>query len=235
MGKKPPSDLREKLLKLRRDNKDAFLRLVADMVELLVDPDFREIAALYSSWPVNVPALRTRPRRKTEIRLKVYHEKTREEKCEYLLDDLLQVGSGVARNLRPAEMPNPENAMTSLVVEVVNIMSGIRSHPVQINDLRSAWAIEEGSDEMAQLQRWFIAVKKLPVADIKARQQWVDLGFEFAQLRFGVTLDGCGLVQKWFEELGGESKILHTKSPAGKAGFLKTKFSKSFKAILKNR
>ena len=67
--KKAPSDLRKDLLKLRREDKGAFLRLVADMVELLVDPDFREIAALYSSWPVNVPALRTRPRRKKKPRL----------------------------------------------------------------------------------------------------------------------------------------------------------------------
>jgi hypothetical protein len=227
--KKAPSDLREELLKLRRDDKDEFVRLVSEMVELLVNPDFRETAALYSSWPVNVPAFRARPRREKKPRLKVFHEKTREEKCEYVLDDLLQVGSGVARNLRPAKTPDPENAMTSLAVDIANIMSGIRSHPVQIKDLRSAWAIEEGSDEMAQLQRWVTAVKKLPVADIKTNKQWVDLGFEFAQIRSGINLERCGFVKEWLE---GQNK---TSGANQSAGFLKKRFGQALRLILNHR
>jgi hypothetical protein len=62
--KKPSIDLRKELMKLRHDDKEAFLRLVAEMTSIVADPDFREIAAFYSSWPVNVPAWQVRPRRK---------------------------------------------------------------------------------------------------------------------------------------------------------------------------
>ena len=119
--------------------------------------------------------------------------------------------------------------MTSLAVDIANIMSGIRTHPVRINDLRSAWAIEEGSDEMAQLQRWVIAVKKLPIADVEANTQWVALGFEFAQIRYGINLERCGFIQEW---LDGQNKTYGAKQSAG---FLKKRFGQALKLILNHR
>ena len=95
--REPSVDLRGELLKLHHDNKTAFVELVAGMVELLVELDFREIAAMYSSWPVNIPALRVRSRSKKKESIKPFHQRNREEQCECIMDDLLQVGSGLQR------------------------------------------------------------------------------------------------------------------------------------------
>lgn len=150
--REPSVDLRGELLKLHHDNKTAFVELVAGMVELLVELDFREIAAMYSSWPVNVPALRVRSRSKKKESIKPFHQRSRQEQCEYIMDDLLQVGSGLQRELRPAKTPYLTNEMTGLAVEIANIMTGIHAHPDRSGQLWSVCGIAKGIDEIATLR-----------------------------------------------------------------------------------
>ena len=121
-------DIRKFLHQLRHDDKEEFLRLIAEMVNLLVDPEFADIAAKYSSWPINVPVLKAPKRsKKAEGTLSRFFRDTREGQCAFILDEWLKVGSALSIKLRGRKSINTRHEISSLAKEALDDMDAVRN------------------------------------------------------------------------------------------------------------
>ena len=233
--KKFSIDLTKELLEVHNEDKVAFVRLVASMVDLLENPEFREVAAKFSSWPVNVPALATRGKRKIpQGAPKRTWMISREGKCHQVLDEQLRVGSGLTINLFPAKNPKLDDPMTGLAYEVALIMAAVHARNTAATELCPLLGIDPSEIErISELQKWCDSVKNFVWACQNARSSWIGLGFRFAQIRYGQDLSGFTGLQRWVEGLQGQSIALRSKTIKGRVGVLKGKFNQAFRQFLK--
>jgi hypothetical protein len=111
-------------------------------------------------------------------------------------------------------------------------MSGLRSHPDRSQQVWLTCGYEKESNEMARFKKWIKEIQKLPPPDAQTLHQWTELGFEWAQLKYGMTLDRCHYVQMYLHNAG-RHKTDHTKSERGKTGFLKGKLSQALRSVLR--
>jgi hypothetical protein len=230
--KKKTKVLKEKLMKLRHDDEMEFVRLVASMVGVLESPEFRDVAARFNAWPVNVPALATRGTRKiSNGPPKRTWMISRERKCHRVLDELLQVGSGLALNLSPAKHPKLDDPMVGLAYEIALIMSGVRERHTDANEIHAMLNLGSSKRGIRLLQEWCDSVLSLSRSD--ARSKWVQLGFCFAQLRYRRDLEMFVGIKSWVNSLKGDSVVIHTKTRKGLEGFLKSRFAQAMKPLIK--
>jgi hypothetical protein len=182
------------------------------MVELLADPNFGAIAARYTSWPVNVPV------RKAINRSKVARHRrrdTREEKCEFVLDDLLQVGSQAGINLRRRKPIDSDHPITSLAVDLLNAMNGVRNHPDRIDLIRSVYQLPK-----AEFGEWVRVVKKLEPLTDKTAKTWASEALNLAKLLFGEGFEGDAALLDWVETRSGGGKNIGPKSGSALNSFV---------------
>lgn len=210
---------------LLHDDPKEFVRLIAEMVARLENPYlFRPIAAYCTSWPLNVPAYRPRRRRKTkpqESEQEEEHSKapkktvwkppTRQQRCDFVMDELLQVGSRSDFELTPGSQPQMHAAPTALAHDMAHIMTGLRSVShldqsialamnvlprTRLEDGSFAFEEEEGEELAGRFNSWAQKVRALPPFT-NAQQAWQEAAWEglLIQHRDNVVQDP--LVQEW--------------------------------------
>lgn len=177
-------ELKEELYRLRHKDKKEFYLLVSRMVAHLANVEFRELAGQCASWPVNVPVRQSVKRSKAPTSSAKPDRGTREGACEWVLDDLLQVGAHTGLALRKRKPSDLNHQVTALAHECLCFVVGFRAHDCEMRDLKVYVSDEDykNSEWTSKCESWIQTVQKLPDSK-EDPDKWVKAAERLADLR----------------------------------------------------
>ena len=227
MKKSPiPFTLKSEIWKLRNHDKEAFLSLTIQMAELLLDPDFADLAAGHSYWPVNVPVRRTPKRQKIKMSggYQWIDMRTREDWCARVLDNMLQVGVGLPIDLRKGSitLSKPFTALAYLaLLAMVELHMGQGHHETDWCSYRIP---------VKKFETWLREARRLPILTKETSASWAKCGFKYAQLCFGEKLERAETLESVISIRADAS--MRTKSERGKITYREKYFTQAFTLLV---
>ena len=223
------ASLRKELCFLSQANRELFASLVFNMTELLLDPAFADVAANCWVWPINVPVRKesARAKNKQPGGYQRIDQRTRSEWCNRVLDDMLQVGSGLPIDLngRAIALSRP---FTALACETILAIGRVRTHGPS-GDLEASYY----EVQTTQYLKWARMAQKLPDLTSESARIWAEHGFKYAQLCFGNKLEKAEALNQEISE--STDAVPRTKSEEAAINYRRKYFIQAFTHMVRKR